>query len=75
MLCSSHTHTPQLRDVGRKYRSLSEETKKEAEALRAERDELKKKVEEAPPISETTPTTSEIAEKNQVGEAASFGTK
>ena len=68
----THTHTHQLREVGRKYRSLSEEQKKELEGLRTERDELKKKVEEAPPISETTPTTSEMAERNQVGGAINW---
>ena len=37
---------PQLREVGRKYRSLSEELKKEVEELRAAKLALERRVEE-----------------------------
>ncbi len=39
--------SPQLRDIGRKYRQYHEEGKKELEESKAENEELKKKLEES----------------------------
>ena len=62
------SHSFQLRDVGRKYRTLHEESRKELEGVKAENSELKKKLEDVPPPSEATSaaSASEIANKIQV---------
>ena len=58
----------QLREVGRKFRTLHEEAKKELEGVKAENTELKKKLEEASVPSKATPavSASEIASKTKV---------
>lgn len=75
MLCVS----PQLREVGRKFRSLHDSSKKECEKLKdelkekasrfeavnKENEELKKKLEEMPAQSEAA-TSSELEDKNKM---------
>ena len=65
----SHPHTltpPQLREVGRKYRTLSDEKQKEVEGLRSEVAALRRKLEEPPAPSEAPPPNTELLEKTQV---------
>lgn len=52
--------------MGRKYRTLYDDTKKEADSSKTENEELKKKLEEAPVPSESSAAATEAAEKSQV---------
>ena len=62
----SHPLPPQLRELGRKYRTISEDQKKVVQKLELQLEEAKKAEVAPPPPVEPAPVSSETTEKIQV---------